>query len=89
MSSKLLKYVDEYLAGKVPANEFDLNFVLKWKDEGHRGLLALDDPLLNEVLCNIFSLCELFNKDEDREEYEIDEIELHSRVLEQRRTIVS
>jgi len=76
MSQELLKSAKEFLEGKTLVANFVDQYIDAWKQEGDSGLLLNDDPILSEKLSTIFCLADLYNPDEDREQYEHDEARL-------------
>ena len=72
MSQQLLDSVHDFLSHAEDHSTFSDSFILRWKKERDEGKLLQDDPKISEVLSSIFCLADLFNADEDREEYELD-----------------
>ena len=80
MSKKLLEYVDRFLRGDIPLNEFVDNYVDDWRAERDSDDLLADDPITSEKLSSIFCIVDLYNPDDDREEYELNETRLREEV---------
>ena len=55
-------------------------FIVQWKRERDSGESRLDSPKVSEVLSSIFCLTDLFNPNDDRESYELDEEKLRSEI---------
>ena len=72
MSQQLLDYVHDFLSHTEEHSAFSNSFIHCWKKERDEGKLLLDDPKISEALSSIFCLADLFNADENREEYELD-----------------
>ncbi|WP_035061207.1 colicin immunity domain-containing protein [Andreprevotia chitinilytica] len=82
MSQDLLIFVKNYLTEGGDPGEFVDNYAGRWKKERDNGLGGQDNETLSEVLSTIFCLADLFNPEEDREDYEIDEAELRKKMEE-------
>jgi hypothetical protein len=52
----------------------------RWKHERDNKAALLDAPQMSEVLSSIFCLVDLFNADDDRESYELDELKLRAEI---------
>ena len=72
MSQQLLDSVHDFLSHDRDHAMFSDSFIRRWKKERDEGKLLLDDPKISEALSSIFCLADLFNADNDREEYELD-----------------
>lgn len=73
MSIYLKNYIDSFLAEKMTADEFAENYMSKWKHERDDNLLGKDESHLSELLSSTFCLADMYNPDDIREEYELDE----------------
>jgi hypothetical protein len=80
MSKKLLESVEQFLRGSIPVDEFVDEYVDGWRAERDSDELLADDPTTSEKLSSIFCVVDLYNPDEDREEYEFDEARLRAEV---------
>lgn len=78
MSNELLESVDRFLRGDIPINEFVEKYIDGWRAERDSGELLADNPTTSEKLSSIFCVVDLYNPDEDREEYEFDEAGLRA-----------
>jgi hypothetical protein len=75
MSGTLLSLAQQYLEGRLSPVDFASKFIEGWKFERDSDLLVKDDPVLSELLSDVFSLADNFNPDEDREDYEFNELQ--------------
>jgi len=78
MSLSLKEYIDSFLEKEISANEFADNYMSQWKQERDQHTLAKDEDNLSELLSSTFCAADMYNSDEDREEYEFNEDELRS-----------
>jgi len=78
MSLNLKKYIDSFLEKEISADAFVDNYMSKWKQERDQKALAKDEDNLSELLSSTFCAVDMYNPDEDREEYEFNEDELRS-----------
>jgi hypothetical protein len=76
MSEKLLRFAKKIIDSENSANKFVNEFMDKWREERDSGIFSEDSPQLSEKLSSIFCLADLYNPEEDREEYEYDEDKL-------------
>jgi len=76
MSKKLLDCVEKFLIGKTPVAEFVDTYIDSWRDERDSGITLEDDPITSEKLSSIFCVIDMYNPNDDREEYEYDEVRL-------------
>jgi hypothetical protein len=81
MSQNLVAFIHDFLNHPYDCSTFCDQYIRRWKDEGDRGELRLDDGITSEALSTIFCLADLFNPDGDREEYELDEQRLRLEIL--------
>ncbi|MCO4857949.1 colicin immunity domain-containing protein [Herbaspirillum sp. WGmk3] len=80
MSEKLLASAKTYLNNESNSERFVSDFIEQWKRERDSGESRLDSPKVSEVLSSIFCLTDLFNPDDDRESYELDEDKLRNEI---------
>jgi Bacterial self-protective colicin-like immunity len=76
MSEELLEFAQKIIDSEISANKFVNEFMDKWREERDSGMFSKDNPQLSEKLSSIFCLADLYNPEEDREEYEYDEDKL-------------
>lgn len=80
MSINLKNYIDDFMSGKIPANEFADNYMYKWKQERDSNLLGNDEDKLSELLSSVFCVADMYNPDDDRDEYEFNDVQLRNEV---------
>lgn len=80
MSEKLLASAKTYLNSGSNSELFVHEFIVQWKRERDSGESRLDSHKVSEVLSSIFCLTDLFNPNDDRESYELDEEKLRSEI---------
>ena len=80
MSEKLLASAKTYLNSESNSELFVSDFIEQWKRERDSGESRLDSPKVSEILSSIFCLTDLFNPDDDRESYELDEDKLRNEI---------
>lgn len=80
MSEGLRKFAQEFVEGRIDAVTFADEFIDRWRQERNSGEIRLDEPQLSEVLSSIFCFSDMFNPDESRIEYELDESQLRLEV---------
>lgn len=80
MSINLKNYIDNFISGKITANEFADNYMCKWKQERDNNLLGNDEDKLSELLSSVFCVADMYNPDEDRDEYEFNDAQLLNEV---------
>jgi len=73
VSRDLLNIVSRYLKGEMSVDRFVDEYMSGWKNERDDDLLRLDEPALSEALSSMFCIADLYNKEADREGYELDE----------------
>ncbi len=73
MSQQLLDSVGRFLREEIPVAEFVDAYVDAWRAERDSGEILKDDPITSEKLSSIFCVVDMYNPDDDREEYEFDE----------------
>ena len=80
MSQKLLQFVEHFLQGKTSVETFVDKYIDEWRRERDNGELLKDDPKTSGKLSTFFCLADLYNPDDDREEYELDENRLREQM---------
>lgn len=80
MSRELLDFALKFAAGEICASEFADPFMNAWKRERDSGDGQADCDDLSERLSSIFCLADLYNPDENREDYELNESRLRREV---------
>ncbi|MBN9357975.1 colicin immunity domain-containing protein [Herbaspirillum huttiense] len=80
MSEKLLASAKTYLNSESNSELFVSDFIEQWKRERDSGESRLDSPKVSEVISSIFCLTDLFNPDDDRGSYELDEDKLRNEI---------
>ena len=82
MSASLLEFAVSFVDGRLPATDFADPFILRWRGERDDGTLETDSPAVSEALSTVFCLADLFNPNDDRLEYELDDGRLRIAVCE-------
>ncbi|WP_347114322.1 colicin immunity domain-containing protein [Leclercia sp. S52] len=80
MSQSLKKYIDSFLAKDISADGFADSYMMKWKAERDNNLLGKDEDNLSELLSSVFCVADMYNPDDDREEYEFDDEQLRQEI---------
>jgi hypothetical protein len=80
MSLNLLEIARKLTEGDLSPEDFIEKFSIQWREERDSGSTLLDPDDLSEKLSTIFCLADLYNPDEDREDYEYDEHQLRAEV---------
>ena len=80
MSICLKNYIDSFLAKEITADEFSDNYISRWRQERNNSLLGKDEDNLSELLSSAFCVADMYNPDDDREEYEFDEDKLRDEI---------
>lgn len=80
MSLYLKNYIDSFLAKEITADEFADNYISRWRQERNNSLLGKDEDNLSELLSSTFCVADMYNPDNDREEYEFDEDKLRDEI---------
>ncbi|PMU07451.1 colicin immunity protein [Pseudomonas sp. FW305-20] len=80
MSLTIFEFARSYVAGRLTAEIFSEAYIELWKIERDRNILQLDEPSLSECLSSIFCAADMYEPDESREEYELDDEMLRSEV---------
>lgn len=81
MSLALIRFAESFSVGRISASVFAEAYVELWKIERDLGLLTADGWSTSEKLSSLFVVSDLYNGDEKRLEYELDECALLSEVL--------
>lgn len=82
MSITILALAKSFIDGRLSVNDFVNTYMELWKFERDAGFLQKDSDVLSECLSSIFCVVDLYNPDLDRAEYELDEEQLRSSILE-------
>lgn len=80
MSQSLKNYIDTFLAKDISAGNFADSYMMKWKAERDNNLLGKDGNNLSELLSSVFCLADIYNPDDDRDEYEFDDEQLRQEI---------
>lgn len=82
MSITALALARSFSTKRLTAYEFSNAYMELWKFERDNNLLQKDESSLSECLSSIFCVTDLYNPEPDREEYELDEDQLRSKIVE-------
>ncbi|WP_456310122.1 colicin immunity domain-containing protein [Serratia proteamaculans] len=80
MSQLLKNYIDSLISMDITADVFADSYMTKWKIERDSNLLVQDDDKLSELLSSVFCITDMYNPDNDREEYEFNEDQLRHEI---------
>ncbi|HDR2680372.1 TPA: colicin immunity protein [Enterobacter mori] len=80
MSQALKEYIDSFLDKDMSAGSFADSYMMKWKAERDNNLLGKDEDNLSELLSSVFCVADMYNPDNDREEYEFDDEQLRKEI---------
>ncbi|MBN3966990.1 colicin immunity protein [Pseudomonas gregormendelii] len=80
MSLTILEFAKSYVAGRLTGKIFSEAYIELWKIERDRNVLQFDEPSLSECLSSICCAADMYEPDESREEYELDDEMLKSKV---------
>lgn len=80
MSVSALALAKSFVSGRLDADEFANAFMEVWRYERDASILINDGDELNQCLSTIFCLADIYNSDEDKEEYELDQAQLRSKI---------
>ncbi|HCL76570.1 colicin immunity domain-containing protein [Stutzerimonas nitrititolerans] len=80
MSFTILEFAKSFVAGRLTVGVFSEAYIELWKIERDRNVLQFDESLLSECLSSIFCAADMYEPDEPREEYELDDEMLRSEV---------
>ncbi|UTZ29660.1 colicin immunity protein [Vibrio campbellii] len=81
MSVTLLAMAQSFCKERLNAEQFVDAYIEVWKFERDAGIADKDDAVLSECLSSIFCLADLYNPEEDRSDYELDECTLRYEVI--------
>ncbi|GGY45672.1 colicin immunity protein [Bacterioplanes sanyensis] len=81
MSITILALAKSFSSGRLTSSEFSNAYIELWRFERDNNLLQKDESSLSECLSSIFCVADLYNPDADREEYELDDEQLLSKVI--------
>ncbi|WP_440093846.1 colicin immunity domain-containing protein [Pseudomonas syringae] len=81
MSLTILEFARSYVAGRLTSEIFSEAYIELWKIERDKNVLQLDDPSLSECLSSIFCAADMYEPDESREDYELDDEMLRAEVM--------
>jgi hypothetical protein len=81
MSEKLLALAKSFLNSEISAEIFSDGFISQWKQERDDKLKISDEPQVSEALSSIFCLADMFNPNDDCENYELDDVKLKFEIL--------
>lgn len=80
MSYLLVEFVRSFGKGRLSAGAFAEAYMELWRIErDNQNLLHYSDSV-NECLSSIFCVADMYNPDDDREEYEFDDEQLHTEI---------
>ena len=80
MSIQLFEYVTDFIKNVSPPEPFVEQYITRWRAERDNGTMLTDQPNISEALSSIFCITDLFNPNNDREEYEFDEPRLRHEI---------
>lgn len=80
MSQLLKNYIDSFISMDITADVFADSYMTKWKIERDSNLLVQDDDKLSELLSSVFCITDMYNPDNDREQYEFNEDQLRHEI---------
>jgi hypothetical protein len=83
MSKTILDFAKSFVAGRLSVSEFANSYMELWKIERDNNILQYDHDRLSECLSTIFCLADLYNQENDRESYELDESQLRTEIEKQ------
>ncbi|UCZ75076.1 colicin immunity domain-containing protein [Dickeya zeae] len=82
MSKYLKYYIDDFIHSKITAVEFSERYITRWKAERDDNILGKDAEDLSELLSSAFCFADMYNHEDDREEYELNDEQLRGRINE-------
>lgn len=80
MSSLLFDFSKSFVDGRLSAAIFSEAYIELWRIERDSENILNYDDKLSECLSSIFCLADMYNPDDDREEYEFNEDQLRSEI---------
>ncbi|QDQ86693.1 colicin immunity protein [Alcaligenaceae bacterium SJ-26] len=72
MSVQLILFAKSYVSGRISADIFSEAYMELWKIERDNCFLNKDGKILSESLFSIFCLADMYNGEDDKEDYEFD-----------------
>jgi len=82
MSNLILDFARSFTDERVSASAFAEAYIELWRIERDKKSILNCDEKLSECLSSIFCLADLYNPNIDRDDYELDDEQLRSKVLE-------
>lgn len=82
MSYLLLDFAKSFSSGRLSAAVFADAYIELWRIERDNENVLKYDAAISEGLSTIFCLADLYNPEDDREEYELDDEQLQEQVLQ-------
>lgn len=76
MSITLLNFTKSYLNKRIDTNCFVNAYIELWRIERDLGLANIDEEKLNLFLSSVFYMVDLYNPENDKENYEFNDVEL-------------
>ncbi|MBT0624930.1 colicin immunity protein [Pseudomonas fluorescens] len=80
MSKNLIEFAKHFVNSAIDADTFAASYMTMWKGERDAGLLTTDGEKVDEASSTIFSLADCYNPESDRDEYELDELQLREKI---------
>lgn len=80
MSRTILEFARSFVAGRLTAEIFSEAYIELWKIERDMNVLQLDSSSLSECLASIFCAADMYEPDQSREDYELDDEALRAEV---------
>jgi len=82
MSNLILDFAKSFTDERLSASAFAEAYIELWRIERDKKSILNYDEKLSECLSSIFCLADLYNPDIDRDDYELDDEQLRSKVFE-------
>lgn len=76
MSQLLLEFTKSYINERIDTHTFANGYLELWKIERDSKTPLNDSDRLSEILSSIFCIVDLYNPEQDKEEYELDSKQL-------------
>jgi len=86
MSERPPAFVKAFFGSESDPGDFADEFISQWRHERDTKVSLSDAPKVSEALSSIFCLADMFNPNDDREDYEFDEPKLRLEIEEVLRT---
>jgi hypothetical protein len=80
MNYLLLDFSKSFVAGRLSATAFSESYIELWRIERDNKNILNYDEKVSECLSSIFCVADIYNPDDDREEYEFNEEQLCNEV---------